>query len=67
MPNAIEGISSAQTRTIEDALPEMLDQALEKFQRVGVERILLLAEEMVRVRMEQSPTDHLVSGSGLSN
>ena len=67
MLKAVEGISSAGRRTIEDALPEMLDQALEKFQRVGVERILLLAEEMVRARMERSPTDHLVSGSGLSN
>jgi len=67
MPKAVEGISSAETRTIEDALPEMLDQALEKFQQVGVERILLLAEEMVRARMEQSPADHLTSGIGQSN
>ena len=67
MPKAVEGIGSAETRTIEEALPEMLDQTLEKFQRVGVERILLLAEEMVRARMEQSPADHLAPGTGLSN
>ena len=67
MPNAVDGISPAETRTIEDALPEMLDQALAKFQRVGVERILQLAEEMVRARMEQSPSGHLVPGPSQNN
>jgi len=67
MPNAVEGVSPAETGTIEDALPEMLDQALEELQRVGVERILLLAEEMVRARMEQPPSDHLVPGPSLNN
>ncbi|HOI54358.1 MAG TPA: hypothetical protein PLP01_03845 [Phycisphaerae bacterium] len=53
--------------TIEDRLPEMLDQVLNRFRRVGVQRICLLAEEMVRARMEQPATAHLAPSPARRN
>ena len=40
-------------------MPEMLDEMLARFQEVGVSRILHLADEMVRARLELSPASHL--------
>ena len=44
-----------ETTTLESAMPEMLDEMLARFQEVGVSRILHLADEMVRARLELSP------------
>jgi hypothetical protein len=57
----------AEGGTIEDRLPEMLDQVLNRFRRVGVQQICLLAEEMVRARMEQPGTAHLTAGPARRN
>ncbi|MBN2582724.1 MAG: hypothetical protein JXL80_06615 [Planctomycetes bacterium] len=67
MTKLFQDVAPAESRTIEELLPEMLDQALSRFQRVGVERILMLAEEMVRARVEQPATAHLVPGPGRRN
>ncbi len=48
-----------ETTTLESAMPEMLDEMLARFQEVGVSRILHLADEMVRARLELSPASHL--------
>jgi hypothetical protein len=47
------------TATLEEVVPEMLDEVLARFQEVGVARILRLADEMVRARLELSATSHL--------
>jgi hypothetical protein len=50
---------TTETTTLESAMPEMLDEMLARFQEVGVSRILRLADEMVRARLELSPASHL--------
>jgi len=49
----------ATTATLEEAVPEMLDEMLARFQEVGVARMLRLADEMVRARLERPAASHL--------
>jgi hypothetical protein len=52
-------VKATTTATLEEAVPEMLDEMLARFQEVGVARILRLADEMVRARLEQPAASHL--------
>jgi len=52
-------VQAATSATLEAAMPEMLDEMLARFQEVGVSRILRLADEMVRARLELSAASHL--------
>ena len=51
--------ATTTTATLEETVPEMLDEMLARFQEVGVARILRLADEMVRARLELSAASHL--------
>jgi hypothetical protein len=67
MPKAAEETQEAVGRTIEEALPQMLDGVLARFQEVGVQRILELADQMVRARLAMPEAAHLTPGPGQSN
>jgi hypothetical protein len=67
MTKLYQGTSASEAGTIEDRLPEMLDQALSRFRSVGVQRICMLAEELVRARMEAPATAHLSSAPARRN
>jgi hypothetical protein len=52
---------------LEETLPQMLDALLGDFQAVGVQRLMALADELVRARLEQQADSHLVGSATRGN
>ncbi len=65
-PPAIEEIvaeaaAEQASDTLQDRLPELMDQALGRLREVGIDRILMLAEAMVQERLQEPAEAHLTS------
>ncbi len=67
MAKATRTVPCDEEATLDDRLPEILDEVLGQLSQVGVDRILQLAGEMVRARMAEPPTAHLAPRSGEQN
>ena len=64
---AAQTVEQENGATLEQRLPELLDDVLGRLSEVGVERILELARRMVEARFEQSPVAHLAPGQTQRN
>ena len=60
MSNAGQAIDRDEDLTLEQQLPELLDEVLGRLSQVAVDRILELAGELAEARAAEPATAHLV-------
>ena len=67
MSEAAEAVQRSDRATLEERLPDLMDEVLARLSKVGVERILELAGAMVEARLNEPSSAHLVPGPGQDN
>lgn len=67
LSNATRTTEAGGDTTLEDRLPELLDDVLGRLSDVGVARLVELAREATAARMDRPAAAHLAAGAGEEN